>query len=427
LTAQPPAHGTGSTKLPQSASIKPSGPELASRSALPGRERKAAIVQDTTTIISARDAALPPTEPKAALKHRQLNPLTPYKAEAWARELENAGLLPRFSKIVTGLRFGFILNFPPIVRVQAPPNKQSIATYKTEFDSIIQKELRKLRYIGPFDTPTLLSLIGPFQSSPLSIIPKPGKPGKFRLVQNFSFPHNPNPTFPNPSVNSFINATDFPTTWGKFSIVYLLISRLPADSEAATRDVSEAYRTIPLHPSQWPAAVVHISDNEFCVDTCTVFGATPSAGAYGHLADTGAEILRHKGIGPLDKWVDDHIFIRIRMEHLSEYNQKRANWHQDLAERGIHQTGSRVWFGGRTFDNDCIEEFSEDCSRPIVDLSGNSPRSDHDRLFTHNLQDIDEASKVLGIVWEESKDQPFGPSTIYIRFEWDLHHWCPTT
>jgi hypothetical protein len=94
-----------------------------------------------TTIISARDAALPPMEPKAALKHRQLNPLTPYKAEAWARELENAGLLPRFSKIVTGLCFGFILNFPPIVRVQAPPNKQSIATYKTEFDSIIQKEL----------------------------------------------------------------------------------------------------------------------------------------------------------------------------------------------------------------------------------------------------------------------------------------------
>lgn len=270
-------------------------------------------------------------ELSTALEHRKSNPIMPYKAEAWARDLQCFGLLPCFTKIPDGICFGFNLKFPTISSTQTPPNKQSIA-YKDHFNSSIQVELQKSHYLGPFSSDALLNLISPFQSSPLSIIPKPGKPGKFRLIQNFSFPHSIDPLFPNPSINSFINASDFPTTWGKFSIIYLLISRLPLGSEAATRNVVEAYRTIPLHPSQWPAAVVRTSDSKFCVDTCTAFGATPSAGAYGHITDAGAEILHHQGIGPLDKWVDDHIFFRIQKEFLEEYNQSRSEWHKDLAK-----------------------------------------------------------------------------------------------
>jgi len=141
--------------------------------------------------------------------------------------------------------------------------------YKDQFEASIQKEIQKSRYIGPFSAETLTKLIGPFQTSPLLIIPKPGRPDKIRLIQNFSFPHSYDTQFPNPSINSHIDPNDFPTTWGKFSVIYLLISRLPPGSEAATRDVAEAYRMVPLHPSQWPAAVVRTSDTEFCVDTCT--------------------------------------------------------------------------------------------------------------------------------------------------------------
>ena len=73
--------------------------------------------------------------------------------------------------------------------------------------------------------------------------------------------------------------------------VYLLISCLPAGSQVTTRDIAEAYRTIPLHESQWPAAVVQVSEITACVDTCIAFGASPSCGVYGHVADAGAEIL----------------------------------------------------------------------------------------------------------------------------------------
>lgn len=54
------------------------------------------------------------------------------------------------------------------------------------------------------------SLIGPFQSSPFSIIPKPAKLNKFRILQNYSFPYKPSLAFPNPSINPSINSDDFP-------------------------------------------------------------------------------------------------------------------------------------------------------------------------------------------------------------------------
>lgn len=307
-------------------------------------------------------------EPRVALDLRKLHPLTPYKPEAWECELQRAGVLERFADIPSGLHLGFRVDFPPINAVQIPPNRESISEFSVEFNSIIQKELEKGRFIGPFLADTLKDLIGPFQSSPLSIIPKPGNAKKFRIVQNFSFPNLPTASFPNPSINSYINVEKFPTTWGKFSIVYQLISTLPPGSEAATRDVTEAYRTVPLHPSQWPAAVIRVSDTHFCIDTCAAFGAAPSAGAYGHIADGGAEIFRFHGIGPIDKWVDDHIFFRIRREHLAEYNSLRTQWHQQLSIGGVKQTGSRLWFGNTPTAFSLINELNEDCSHPLKDL-----------------------------------------------------------
>jgi len=178
--------------------------------------------------------------------------------------------------------------------------------------------------------------------------------------------------------------------------------------------------TVPLHPSQWPAGVVRISETLFCVDICMAFGASPSAGAYGHVADAAAKIFQYHGISPLDKWVDDHIFFRIRRAYLQEYNQQQANWAKIFAKDGIHQSGSRLWYGDTCPDSGQIEEWSEDCSNPLRDLSEHSPRSEHNKLFAYCLQDINDLSRKLGILWELLKDQLFKSSTIYIGFLWDI-------
>ena len=105
------------------------------------------------------------------------------------------------------------------------------------------------------------TLIGPFQSSPMSIIPKSGQANTYCILQNYSFTSNPSPAFPNPSINSTINSSDFPTTWGTFIVTSLMLTCLPPNSEIATRDISEAYHMAPTHYTQWPTTVIHTGED----------------------------------------------------------------------------------------------------------------------------------------------------------------------
>jgi hypothetical protein len=311
---------------------------------------------------------------KVVLEHKRFNPAPPYKPEAWRKHLHAAGLQDKYPSIPDNLCFGFDAGIRPILQTFAPSNHPSITKYNSEFNNIIQAELQKGRYIGPVTREEVEFLLGAFQTSPLSIIPKPGRPGKYRLIQNLSSPHSPLNSIT--SVNSSIDSNQYPCTWGTFSVICLLIRRLPPGSQAAVRDVKEAYRTIPIKPEQWPGLVVRLDeDDSFAIDTRDCFGLASGGGVYGLLGDAGAQIMRSRGIGPISKWVDDHIFFRIQRCHLKEYNLRRKQWAQDIAENGgeIHD-GGRLWFKGAVMPNDQPEEFDEDSSFPFRDLSQVSER-----------------------------------------------------
>ena len=104
--------------------------------------------------------------------------------------------------------------------------------------------------------------------------------------------------------------------------------------------------------------------------------------------------------------------MRVRREHLQEYNARRAIWAKDLVERGRHHSGGRIWYGGRQFD--------EDCAFPLHNLSASSPRSDADAAYSYCLADVDTLSEELGIPWEKSKDCNFSFSQVFAGLEWDL-------
>ena len=126
------------------------------------------------------------------------------------------GLLTRFPSILSGLCTGFIVGYPTLSHVQTLPNSTSLAVYESEFDIIVNKELAKKHYLGPFSFTMIHSLLGPFQSSLLLLIPKAGKLGKFHLIQNFSFPIEASSYYPSPSINKAIMADLFPCTWANF-------------------------------------------------------------------------------------------------------------------------------------------------------------------------------------------------------------------
>ena len=83
-------------------------------------------------------------------------------------------------------------------------------------------------------------------------------------------------------------------------------------------------------------------------------------------------------------------------------------------------TASRIWYSSFEHSNGLIEEFNENCSFPIWDLSNKSPCLTEDTFYTYCMTDIDKISQDLSIPWETSKDQPFTDSATYISFMWNL-------
>ena len=357
----------------------------------------------------------------SALLHSKSNPLTPYKPDAWLAQLTSFNLLERYPTLYHSLVHGFDVGILSISKTYVPPNNPSIFKHPEVYNEIMENEFRKGRYIGPFSQANLEALIGPFQSSPLSLVPKPGKPGKYRGVHDFSHPHAPDKGAIS-SINSNIDSHDFPCTWGTFSTVCLIIYRLPPGSQASIRDVSEAYRTIPVHHKQWPGLVVRLKgEDNFVANINNSFGLTSAGGAHGMLADAGTDIMRASGIGPVSKWVDDHIFFRIPRPHLIAYNAQRQSWHKTVTDNGgrIHE-GSRLWYRGDVMPDGRPEEFDEDMFFPLRDLSSTSPRFSNDAQFTYADTDIDRVSDELGIPWEHSKTVPFSNVVPYLGFVWNL-------
>jgi hypothetical protein len=225
-----------------------------------------------------------------------------------------------------------------------------------------------------------------------------------------------------PSINSGIDADNYPCTWGTFDVVCLAISRLPPGSQASVRDVATAYRTVPANYTQWPGLVIRLEgDDNFAINTNNNFGLTSAGGVYGLVADAGADIFRANGIGPVSKWVDDHIFFRVPRTHLKSYNSSRAEWQREIeANGGQVRSGSRIWYRGKVMPDGTHEQFDEDCSTRVRDFALGTTCARKDCEYAYNDSDIDSLSDGLGIVWEISKTVPFGFSFPYLGFSWDL-------
>ena len=413
-------YGTGLIPIAEGQRMVAWSPKMAEQPCgLTGNDRKAADLPATPFDTYVQAAEVPITALKAALEQRRHKALTPYNPDVWKSLLVAAGLIDKYPHIPDSLHSGFSANVPQINTTYAPPNHPSVENHKDVFEAAISKELTLGRYLGPYSQVEVELAIGKFQTSPMSIIPKPGKPGKFRLIQNLSSPHSPVGQIS--SINSRISSDLYPCSYGTFSIISLLISQLPPGSQAALRDVSEAYRTVPLNPSEWPGLVVRTSPTSFAIDTCLCFGFGPSGGIYGNLAGAGTDLLRANGIGPISRWVDDHIFFRIRREDLILFNEKRAQTAEMIKRNGgLITRGGRQWYQGDPMPNGSHAEFDDDHRSPIRDLSNSSSRSETDQKYTYNFEDIDALSHQLGIPWESSKDVPFSTSVPYLGLIWDL-------
>jgi hypothetical protein len=396
----------------------------ASSSAQTGSGQTVAPVDFTQISTNALDVDSAIMALRAAISARKMQGCTPLRSDAWKKALLEANLNHKYPNIDTYILSGFGAGIPPVKYSYTPLNRIVTPEHIAAFQEVVKKELARGRWIGPYSLETIEAVLGPVQTSPITMVPKPGKPGKYRLVQNLSHPHNPLIISPNvtiSSINSAIDSTLYPCLWGTFANTCRLLHTLPPGSQGAIRDISEAYRTIPLHHSQWPGTVVRVSDDTYCIDTCTMFGLASAAGTYGKVADAGLEIFRFRGIGPVSKWVDDHLFLRIKRNYLRQYNKLRAQLRERvLSNGGIHHVRGRLIYYGESLPNGRPEEFDDDFNFPLKDLSGTNPCNDDDMAFTYNMDNIDTIATELGYKFESEKDIQFCYQPLYFGFEWNI-------
>ena len=79
--------------------------------------------------------------------------------------------------------------------------------------------------------------------------------------------------------------------------------------------------------------------------------------------------MRHKGIGPIARWVDDHLFLHVRCEFLNDLNMRHELIAKQISKLGSFSTkGGCTFFMGCTLPDRTTEEFDEDMRFPFRDL-----------------------------------------------------------
>jgi len=267
---------------------------------------------------------VPPADPIFPIVTK-LNP------DAWARLLEEAGVLEEFREIPKGLREGFLVGLEDFTLSKSHVNDNHFSSPE-HLDFIRSKygdEVALGRLSRGYTPQELENLIGFFRTAPLSVVES--KPGKFRVVVNHSFPRAPSPDINSlprdpsglimidpstTSPNAVVDGSEYQCGWGTFSECYLRVADAPPGTQAATFDVDAAFRNIPVRsPARNFLALAW--DGLVHIDHCLNFGARPSPGIFGRVADALVIILLFKGIQALIKWVDDFIFFCYPKRRLS--------------------------------------------------------------------------------------------------------------
>ncbi len=217
-------------------------------SVLPGNSEDATTIVDLSSI-NALYAATSSTERLLALEQRRITPQTPLVPDAWETTLLRLSLLHSFPNIPSILRNGADAGVHVISQIHAPRNSKSIAENPNIFIPLILEEIQEHRYFGPFNEREVVQAVrGPFQTSPISLVPKPNTdPLKFRHVNNLSSPRIPRttPSGVITSIKPFHRCRQLPVHLGYFCSCRLTHLKVTA---RIARSGSRCQQSVSSHP-----------------------------------------------------------------------------------------------------------------------------------------------------------------------------------
>ena len=177
------------------------------------------------------------------------------------------------------------------------PDLDVISTY-------ITNELGLGRIHGPFNAPVAHQA----HTSPIGVIPKRNRPGKWRLICDLSSPKNH-------SVNDGISPASCSLKYTTVQDVVSEIQRLGRGSLLAKIYIKEAYRILPVHPQDRPLLGFLWQGNVY-VDGTLPFGLCSAPKIFNIIADLLNWILIDQCHTCIIHYLDDFLIIGPQLSPL---------------------------------------------------------------------------------------------------------------
>ena len=229
-------------------------------------------------------------------------PVTPISHSRLQYHLEKIGYDSNKTKyLVDGFREGFRLEHVGEVSSVEPVNDPSVLTYQDQVQLKIDKELQAGRMLGPFDHP-------PFPQchiSPIKIVKK-SEPGKFRLIQNLSWPYDDS------SINSQIPDESKSVKYTSVRKAIKLIMSFPKGSFTRKTDIQHAFKLIPIHPSDHHKLVIKFN-GKYYIDLTLPMGAGSACQIFDSFSTALQAIYEYhvQHDGGAEHYLDDFFFVDI--------------------------------------------------------------------------------------------------------------------
>ena len=220
----------------------------------------------------------------------------PLEWSSWADALADHPDSGFVDYILTGIRTGFRIGFN-----RSQDLEQATGNMYCHDPSLVSNYLsRELLLHRMWKLPAGVFPRG-IQISPIGLIPKKNRPGKWRMIVDLSSP-------PQHSVNEGISEE-------LSSLAYTCVDHLAAlilsegrGSSLVKADIKEAYRMVPIHPEDQHLLGIQWNDSVY-VDRMLPFGLRSAPKIFSAIADAAQWVLKNMGVTLSLHYLDDFILV----------------------------------------------------------------------------------------------------------------------
>ena len=223
---------------------------------------------------------------------------SPLRAEAWRQALLSIPDRAFTDVLLRGIAEGFRIGISDESNLRsAGRNLKSADDNPQVISDYLKREvaLGRLFQLPPALTSQSIHI------SPCGAIPKKYKPGKWRLIVDLSSPAGH-------SINDVISKELSSVTYASLDTAVTLARALGRGCLLAKLDLKEAYRAVPVHPSDQRLLAIRWQDTTY-IDRALPFGLCSAPKIFSALTDAMVWFLHERGVRAALHYLDDFLVL----------------------------------------------------------------------------------------------------------------------